>query len=128
MGMDVLGKNPKAPEGKLFQANVWYWHPLAEYVCSIAPELCCKCQYWQGRTESYAHIWESKQVAMLELCDICEGTGTRRPIFEAGAGDPKNGGIRCNACKGEGYHYPFSVELVQEFIAFLRASGGFMIY
>jgi hypothetical protein len=157
MGMDVYGKNPKAPEGEYFRANVWFWRPLADYVCSIAPELCCKCQYWQsndgdgleasdsiqlaerlqaeldaGRTEAHAHIYQSKQAAMpKEFCSTCEGTGTRRPVPERGAGDLKDGGIRCNGCDGDGYcepfNYPFSVKAVQEFTAFLRASGGFMI-
>ena len=89
MGMDVYGKNPTAPEGEYFRASVWCWQPLADYVCSIAPEICCKCQYWRsndgdgleafdsikladrlqaeldaGRTKSYAHRYQSKLAAM----------------------------------------------------------------
>jgi hypothetical protein len=44
------------------------------------------------------------------------------------------GSVPCNACNGTGRvpdfdtHYPFSVETVREFVAFLRACGGFEIY
>jgi hypothetical protein len=159
MGMDVFGKNPQAPEGEYFRATVWFWHPLADYVCSIAPEQCRKCMDWHtndgdgldesdsiqlaeklqaeldaGRTESYARLYNSKQTMMpKEPCEICEGTGTRRPVPNSGAGNPKNGGTRCNGCDGAGFrepwdcNYPFSVEVVQEFTAFLQTSGGFSI-
>ena len=158
MGMDVFGKNPKTPEGKYFRANIWWWHPLAEYACSIAPDLCGKSEWHSnsgdgleepdsvqladrlqaeldaGRTKSYARIYQSEQeAAPNEPCFICEGTGTRRPGAECGAGDLKNG-IKCNACAGTGYreawirNHPFSVELVRKFATFLRASGGFEIW
>ena len=152
-------RNPIAPEGKYFPSNAWFWHPLADYVCSIAPELYRKCPYWHsndgygleasdsiqladrlqaeldaGRTKSYARIYQSEQeAAPNEPCFICEGTGTRRPGAECGAGDLKNG-IKCNACAGTGYreawirNHPFSVELVRKFATFLRASGGFEIW
>jgi hypothetical protein len=32
MGFDVYGKAPKAEVGEYFRNNVWWWHPLAEYV------------------------------------------------------------------------------------------------
>jgi hypothetical protein len=69
-----------------------------------------------------------------EPCDICAGTGVRKPEPHCGAGDLKEGGIKCNGCKGEGYvrpwasHYPFSTENVRNFVAFLRESGGFVIW
>jgi len=51
------------------------------------------------------------------------------------AGDPKGDGIKCNGCYGDGYceawecnYVPVTVELVQKFVAFLRASGGFEIW
>ena len=197
MGMDVCGKNPTSKEGECFRNNVWRWHPLADYVCEVAPEIAHKCQYWHtndgdglnacdsirladrlqaeldaGRTESYARIYQSKQAAMpKEPCIICGGTGTRRPVplstqraerdvmlelwelqsmigdkdeeqaariahlRSVVAGDPKGDGIKCNGCHGDGYreawdcnYLPVTVELVQKFAAFLRASGGFEIW
>src|SRR5215813_7776637 len=196
MTMDVYGKEPRAPEGEYFQASNLRWHPLADYVCEVAPEIAHKCQYWHtndgdglnacdsirladrlqaevdaGRTESYARIYQSKQAAMpKEPCIICGGTGTRHPVpfstqmaqrdamlelwelqsmigdkdeeqaariahlRSVDAGDPKGDGIKCNGCYGDGYceawecnYVPVTVELVQKFVAFLRASGGFEI-
>ncbi|TGT76745.1 MULTISPECIES: hypothetical protein [unclassified Mesorhizobium] len=87
-----------------------------------------------GRTAAYAKIHTSKLEQMPNVpCRICAGTGTRLPVPHCGAGDPKAGGIRCNGCEGSGYvrpfdtNYPFSVENVQAFVAFLRACGGFEI-
>jgi hypothetical protein len=87
-----------------------------------------------GRTERFARIYASKQEATPnEPCDLCEGTGTRKRAPEGGAGDPKNGGSRCNGCDGTGFRRPFdcdcpfNVENVVRFLAFLRGCGGFMI-
>ena len=182
MGMDVFGKKPGAPEGAYFRATVWWWRPLADYICEVAPEITHKCQHWHsndgdglnaldsikladrlqteldaGRTKSYARLYQYKHATKpKERCWVCEGTGTCKPtpllgrdllddrdlldlcagppvVIEFGAGDPNNGGVRCNVCDGSGYceppdHYPFSVETVQKFVTFLRASGGFEIW
>lgn len=86
-----------------------------------------------GRTLLYAKRYTGAQEASPdEPCWLCEGTGTQRPVPERGAGDLKTG-IKCNSCDGRGYvrpdstHYPFSVENVQRFVAFLRDCGGFNI-
>jgi hypothetical protein len=158
MGMDVYGTNPATEEGKYFRNNVWWWHPLADYINEIAPNIAGKCQYWHsndsdgldcadalklatilqaeidsGRCERRARIYTSAQEAEPDVtCDLCDGTGTRKPFPERGAGDLASG-IRCNACAGEGHvrarstHYPFDVENVREFVAFLRGCGGFAI-
>jgi hypothetical protein len=46
MGMDVIGKAPTSDHGKYFRRNIWGWHPLADAVQKIAPEICAKCKYW----------------------------------------------------------------------------------
>jgi hypothetical protein len=159
MGMDVCGLNPTTEEGKCFGNSCWSWRPLADYVNEIAPGIASKCRYWQsndgdglnaadalelaailqaeidsGRCERYARIRASAQeMAPNEPCDLCDGTGTRKPIPERGAGDLVSG-ITCNGCAGTGWvrpwleHYPFDVENVREFVAFLRGCGGFAIY
>jgi hypothetical protein len=158
MGMDVYGANPATEEGKYFRNTVWWWHPLADYINEIAPNIAGKCQHWHsndgdgldfaaalelatilqaeidsGRCERRARIYTSAQEAEPDVvCDLCDGTGTRKPVPEWGAGDLASG-IRCNACAGEGHvrpwptHYPFDVENVRQFIAFLRGCGGFAI-
>jgi hypothetical protein len=106
-----------------------------------------------GRCKRWGEVRASERERLPnEPCKLCEATGTRKPLpeivpgdedelfprykgeIELGAGDPANGGIKCNACNGEGYvrpwatWYAFEVENVQEFVTFLRASGGFAIW
>jgi hypothetical protein len=159
MGMDVYGKNPVSETGVHFRNSGWSWGPLATYVCEVAPTITRKCQYWQsndgnglnasdsqklaiilqreietGRTAAYAKRFASEQeMTPDEECWLCDGTGTRKPYPEMGAGDVKTG-LRCNACDGRGFSRPYStydrfkVEDVQKFAAFLRDCGGFQIW
>jgi hypothetical protein len=160
MGMDVYGKAPRSEQGKHFRNNAWWWLPLADYCCEVAPEITSKCTHWHtndgdgldaadaialadalqaeinsNRAEPYARRRQS-EIEMMpnEPCWLCEGTGTRKPVPDVGAGDLKLGGIKCNGCKGSGYvrppddSYRFSVENVIAFIAFLRDCGGFQIW
>jgi len=39
MGMDVYGIAPIAEVGKYFRNNIWWWHPLWNYVQEVAPHL-----------------------------------------------------------------------------------------
>lgn len=159
MGMDVYGKDPASETGRYFRNNVWWWRPLANYVQDVAPDLAAKCDHWHsndgdglnkadsirladklqleintGRCAAYAAAYEAELNAMPQVtCELCEGTGVRKPVPQRGAGDRANGGFECNACQGSGKvdpwakAYPFSVENVQEFVDFLRESGGFEI-
>jgi hypothetical protein len=160
MGMDIHGRNPTGECGEYFRNNVWWWRPLADYCITVAPHICAACRYWHsndgdgldaaeafalaealrkeidaGRTATYARRYASEQELMPnEPCDICAGTGVRTPGPHRGAGDLREGGIKCNRCQGAGYvrpwasHYPFSTENVAAFVAFLRESGGFEIW
>lgn len=104
MGMEVKGKNPTTKTGEYFRNNVWWWRPLAEYVCEVAPEIAVGCEYWQsndgdgldengarelagrlreeiasGRTATYAMDRQTKLDALpREKCEWCKGTGVRR--------------------------------------------------
>lgn len=159
MGMDVYGRKHTSPEGEYFRNNVWWWRPLADYVLKVAPEaLTGKCKHWHtndgaglnaadsakladllqdevdaGRTKTYERVYTSEQERTPnEPCDLCEATGTRKPVPQRGAGDLATG-IKCNACSGTGMvrpystQYPFREENVVEFVKFLRAGGGFRI-
>ena len=129
---------------------MWWWRPLWDYCCLVAPELTGKVQYGYSNdgdglcgTDAVA-LSEKLEAAIAdgrckqfeiectatleaipdEACIYCKGTGTRTDIQVA------NG---CSACKGSGRvrpfrtSCPFSAENVQEFAAFLRDSGGFEI-
>jgi hypothetical protein len=157
--MDVIGQSPTNQKGEYFRNNVWWWRPLAAYCMEIAPEITARCEYWQsndgdglngrdslaladalqeeidsGRCEAYAKIRDAELSALPnEACKTCDGTGTRKPVPECGAGDIATG-IKCNGCNGSGSvrpyacEYPFAVENVQAFITFLRGCGGFAIH
>ena len=50
MGMDVTGNNPKTDAGVYFRRNVWGWHPLAELVCKLAPDIASHCSCYTPTT------------------------------------------------------------------------------
>lgn len=154
MGMDVYGKKPTSEVGQYFRNNVWWWRPLAEYCFVVAPEIASKCTHWgtndgdglgtrdakklaaalrakiaDGHTEAWGAIRKAELDRLPdEDCSICGGTGCRLPAPQIGPGPEL-----CNACEGKGRvrpwdtHYPFSVENVMEFAAFLEDCGGFKI-
>ncbi len=87
-----------------------------------------------GRCGAYAKIRDAELSALpSEVCSTCDGTGIRKPPPKCGAGDITTG-IECNGCDGSGIvrpyacEYPFTVENVQKFVAFLRGCDGFAIY
>jgi hypothetical protein len=155
MGMSVYGET-----GAYFQNSVWSWHPLADYVEEVAPDIARQCRYWHsndgdglsnanalrladlleaeidaGRTAHYETLYRSERLRLPnEPCWLCQGTGTRRPVPESGAGDPRTDGVPCNGCDATGYlqaqslEYSFSVDNVRSFVDFLRECGGFRIF
>jgi len=154
MGMDVFGKAPTSEKGKYFRNNIWWWHPLWQYCEQRAPDLIPENNLghsndgWglnrrnslkladrlaaaldSGETLQYAQAYKQRLDALpLEPCDICGATGHRAEPPATGPGP-----LPCNGCNGQGSvpnfstHYPFSVENVREFVAFLRDCGGFRI-
>ena len=88
-----------------------------------------------GHTEAYSLRYASSREQLPdEPCETCGGTGTRKPYPKTGAGDPHKDGIVCDGCDGNGYtrpfaaNYSFSTDNVQQFVNFLRDSGGFQIH
>ena len=92
-----------------------------------------------GRVTAYADQYEAEIAALPDSeCDLCTGTGIRTDEIGVQHGlnvprDPITGKGGCNGCQGTGRRenwgksYPFSVENVREFAAFLRECGGFEI-
>src|SRR5215831_1595708 len=128
MGVDCIGKNPTSEIGKYFHNTWWSWRPLADYACTVAPDITAKCKSWQsndgdgleasgaialadrlqaeidsGRAENYAQIRASQLERLPNVpCALCEGTGRRKPPPQSGRGDVRTG-IKCNGCDGGGY-------------------------
>ena len=153
MGMDVIGRSPRSETGEYFRNNVWWWHPLWDYCCSVAPSLLDdELAYYGhsndgagldspgarelaailnrelefGRTRLYADAHTKTLKAIPdETCRMCEGTG-RTARDDGSAHD-------CHGCKGTGSRRPtaawsaFSEENVREFAGFLEECGGFEI-
>ena len=46
MGMDICGRNPTEECGVYFRNTVWWWHPLAVYCITVAPDICAACKHW----------------------------------------------------------------------------------
>lgn len=157
MGMDVIGKEPSAEVGEYFRNNVWWWHPLWDYVLEIAPWVGDCVEYGHsndgdgldgedsvrlarilteelnaGRTATYEAGYMTDLAALPdEECWLCSGTGVRRDKIGKQLGMVERGW--CNGCDGRGAvrpfagHYPFSAENIVEFRDFLAACGGFEI-
>lgn len=154
MGMDVIGRSPISETGRYFRNNVWWWRPLWQYCELVAPDVIPKGNLghsndgWglghrasvalaarldsairEGHTAAYEQA-RQEYLASLPLtpCDICGATGKRATPPAIGPGE-----LPCNGCGGTGSqpnfetNYPFSVENVRKFAAFLRDCGGFRI-
>jgi hypothetical protein len=157
MGMDVNGNNPSAEVGVYFRNNVWWWHPLWDYVTDVAPELTegvfghsndgdgpdgpaaerlaaiLTEELEAGRTAEYQAAYMAKLAALPdEVCSLCSGTGVRTDAVGVEMQMPER--KWCNGCQGKGKHrpfeaiYSFSAENVAEFRDFVAASGGFKIW
>jgi hypothetical protein len=101
----------------------------------------------QGAVAAYVAIRNAELNALPdEQCNICGGTGVRWDTDDQhtkiipqttylGGKHPRAGQIGwCNGCDGRGFNeawdlgYSVDENDVREFIAFLRASGGFVIH
>ena len=114
MGMDVVGKNPKADNGREFRSNVWWWHGLAEYCQKVAPDVASKCKHWHTNDGDGLGEAASKKLANallkeiksgkcaeheiefkrqtdslpVEECKFCHGTGSRNDSIGLAGGQP----------------------------------------
>lgn len=131
MGMDVAGVQPDNETGEYFRANVWYWHPLWDYVERFHADLARRVEYAHtndgdgldgddsraladrldadlanGAVARYQAEYEATLAALAdEVCDLCHGTGTREwPEGTTQAWIDKCNG--CNGCHGAGTRRP----------------------
>lgn len=134
MGMDVYGKAPSSKEGEYFRNNMWWWRPLADYCCNIAPDICAPCEHWHsndgdgldaagaaaladalqealdsGRTERYALQRELDLAALpKEPCECCEATGvTTQAVADKYPAYQPRVGQPCIQCNGLGTRDPW---------------------
>jgi hypothetical protein len=103
MGMDVYGVKPKNEKGEYFRNNVWWWRPLADFICNNYGEIASGCESWHsndgdgldaelskslalslkedlsnGTVEKYAKTYNEWRSSLpREACDNCDCTGIR---------------------------------------------------
>jgi hypothetical protein len=103
MGMDVYGVKPKNEKGEYFRNNVWWWRPLADFICNNYDDIASGCESWHsndgdgldgalaeslawsikediangkvGDYEKQYNEWRSS--LPREACNLCECTGIR---------------------------------------------------
>jgi hypothetical protein len=115
MGMEVFGKKPDSEVGEYFRNNVWWWSPLARYCCEVAPEITSHCEYWQRNDGDGLGARYSKQLAKVLREKISSGETAKWKVEYD------------YLSRNDEYKYPFSVENVEKFCAFLEHCGGFEI-
>ena len=135
MGMDVWGRNPSAPEGRYFRANIWSWRPIH----SLIRELC-------------ADLFDEEQLARLgfnvgagpESGELCVEMARRFELWleHHGQGHSIDLGIRVAAdgrlvlpenlgpaeAATTRSAYQVDDSHLKEWVAFLRACGGFEVW
>jgi len=157
-------KYEEAVPGHYFRNNVWWWRPLWEFVCETCDHVLTEEDMEMGMENSgheinkakaeeiaktlkkhlsdqSANLYQANRDAEIESlpfvdCDICDGTGYRKPPPESGAGHKD-----CNGCNSQykdpnvpvgkrlmwAANYAFDVENVANFATFCENSGGFEI-
>lgn len=114
MGMDVYGKKPTDPKGEYFRNNVWWWHPLADYISENHRSAASRCPDWHSNSgygldavysktlaialkndiaSGRAAAWQARRDAALAAlprlqCDLCAGTGIRCDAVGVQMGQP----------------------------------------
>src|SRR4051812_41756869 len=84
MGMDVIGKNATTERGEYFRNNVWWWHPLARYVCEVAPEITGHCSNWHSNNGDGLSGSQARELAKKLQQKIDSGqTAAYAAIYEA---------------------------------------------
>jgi hypothetical protein len=132
MGMDVNGRNPTAPQGEYFRAQIWQWPLLVKVITTLCPQETSSCKHWKTNdgdglnsaqalalAEALERKLQSGEVAFA-LCDPAIISNAESPIMAR--------------LRSEGLNILHDEEptidehFVAKFAAFVRASGGFAIW
>jgi hypothetical protein len=108
--------------GYYFRNNVWWWHPLWDFVCLSCGDFMTEEDNEHGHHNSGHEIDEETAEKIVERLTFLLKVGgvkkyeeERQAHLEALPEDDFN------------RNYPFSVENVEEFVEFVKNSGGFQI-
>jgi hypothetical protein len=141
MGYDIYGRNPTAPEGEYYRSNIWYWPPMVAMCRRLAPRESKGCKGWEVNEGHGLNAADALRLA--GRLDELLADGTIAAYIED-TGEPPVTRHQANALKliralakatggGEvkapGLAAPaVTEEDVRDFIAFLKACGGFEIF
>lgn len=73
MGMDVYGENPKNEKGEYFRNNVWWWRPLADFVCNNYDDIAQHCEHWHSNDGDGLDAEKSQELGERILADVASG-------------------------------------------------------
>ncbi len=132
MGMDIHGRNPTGERGAYFRNSIWTWHPLADYCNMIAPDICAPCKWWHanegdgldaaGAVALADALQTEIDAGRTAAYEACQPYDKPQPDVECWAAL-----LRAFGAVGPPSPRPF-VQNVADFVAFLRQSGGFVIW
>ena len=77
MGMDVYGIKPKTQKGEYFRNNVWYWHPLWDYCCSVDSSLIQKVPNAHSNVGDGLDAIESRKLGFLIKATVQDGSAEK---------------------------------------------------
>jgi len=143
MGMDVYGKKPKNEKGKYFRNNVWWWHPLWEYVEYAFPDIAEKVPYAHSNDGDGLGARDAKILALklrknLKDGKVAEYALERQQILDTAKLEHEEAQKQKAISEGKSLDnfkpdhfwaesYFFSEENVIKFTEFLENCGGFEI-
>lgn len=136
MGMDVYGRKPKSEAGKYFRANIWSWRPIHRLVAELCGDLLDEetlvgMGYNQGSGPRSANVCRQ----MADRFDEWLEHNTEGAVIEHASMRVDADGrfvsdkeLAANPSLETRSPYAVEDEDLKEWVAFLRACGGFEVW
>ena len=124
--MDLYGIKPKNEKGKYFRNNIWHWHPLWAFVCTVCDQILTEQEMSGGYFNDGQKISKTKAKQIAErLLDVLKN---ERKLFEDALKVEMEYYKKQNEeLKNDGRTPCFNEENIKEFAEFCEQSGGFEI-
>lgn len=97
MGMDVYGHAPTQKEGEYFRNNIWWWHPLADYIELVAPDEAAACEHWHSNDGDGLDEDEALALADRLQAEIDSGRCLRYAVSRGAVGNSGTTSVEANA-------------------------------
>jgi hypothetical protein len=129
--MDVYGRQPSAPAGAYFQANVWAWHPIHALIIELCSDLLSKKVLRKlGHNEGAGPKDQETCTKMANRFEAWMERHTEGHGLESELRVTKEGRLVMAGDTEQETFSPFHVsdETLKEWIDFLRHCGGFEVW